>query len=242
MAKTSGMGMGLAVAGYNVANDIASLAIRGGPTALDMTGIDKSAFERIGGLLDGGIDLTGFLNDATDQLHPVVSGLVTTDRQAVLFLASTIGADAACLVGKQLDYTGTRGADGSLQFTMPHPANGFSLEWCDLLTAGYRTDTSGTNGTALDGAAASSTGWAAYLQVLALTGTNVVVTLEDSADNVSFATFTGSAFTSVTAARTVQRLQGGATATVRRYVRAVTSGTFTSAQFIVAFTRAPTAA
>lgn len=239
MAKQSGMGMGLAYAGYNLAGDIGSLSIRGGPAVLDVTSIDKSAMERIGGLLDGGIDLSGFLNDAAAQLHPVASTLPTTDRQAIVFLASTIGASAACMVGKQLDYSGTRAADGSLTFSLPHPANGYSLEWGKLLTAGYRTDTTGTNGASLDNTAASSTGWSAYLQVVALTGTNVVVTLQDSADNAAWATFTSSAFTSATAARTVQRIQGAAGSTVRRYVRAVSSGTFTSATFLVALTRNP---
>lgn len=240
MAKISGLGMGLALGGYDVANDIGALTIRGGPTPIERTGINQSAFERIGGLLDGGIDLTGFFNDAADRLHGVASALPPTDRQVIVFLASTIGAAAACLVGKQLDYGLARNADGALDLTIPHPANGYSLEWADLLTAGYRTDSSATNGTGLDGVAASSTGWAAYLQVLSLTGTNIVVTLEDSADNITYATFTGSAFTSVTAGRTVQRLAGASGTTVRRYVRAVTSGTFSSASFIVALTRRPT--
>lgn len=239
MAKQSGMGMGAVYGGYNLANDIGNLNIRGGPVLLEVTGIDKSAHERIGGLRDGAIDLGAFFNDATDQTHLVARSLPSTDRQVMVFLASTIGASAACMVGKQLDYNGTRGADGALDFAIPHPANGYGLEWTNLLTAGYRTDVAGTNGASLDGTAASSTGWSAYLQVTALTGTNVVVTLEDSADNAAFAVFTGSAFTSAVAARTVQRIEGAAGATVRRYVRAVSSGTFSSATFIVALTRRP---
>lgn len=239
MAKRSGLGMGAVYGGYDLANDIGNLAIRGGPALKERTGLDKSARERIGGLLDGGIDLGAFFNDATARAHPVFSAITASDRQMIVFLASTIGASAACLVGKELDYAGTRGADGALDYALSHPANGYGLEWCELLTAGIRTDTTATNGTAYNGSAASSTGWAAYLQVLDMTGTNVVVTLEDSADNISFATFTGSAFTSATADRTVQRLAGAAGSTVRQYVRAVTSGTFTSAPFIVALTRRP---
>jgi hypothetical protein len=239
MTKRSGLGMGAVYGGYDLANDIGNLTLGGGPALLEQTGINKSAHERIGGLLDGRIDLGAFFNDAVGQAHPVLSALPTTDRQMVVFLASTIGAVAGCLVGKQIDYSGTRGADGALMYSVPHPANGYGFEFANLLTAGYRTDTAGTNGASLDGAAASSTGWAAYLQVLALTGTNVVVTLQDSANDSAFATFTGSAFTSATAARTVQRIQGATGSTVRRYVRAVTSGTFSSATFIVALTRQP---
>lgn len=239
MAKSSGLGQGIAIGGYDLANDISTVNVRGGPAMLDATGIDKSAVERMGGLLDGGIDVTAFFNDAAARSHPIFAALPTADVHVCYFMASTIGADAACMVGKQLDYSGTRAADGSLTFSIPHVANGYGVEWSDLLTAGYRTDTSGTNGASLDGAAASSTGWAAYLQVIALTGTNVVVTLEDSADDASFAVFTSSAFTSATVARTVQRISGVTGATVRRYVRAVTSGTFSSATIIVALTRRP---
>ena len=239
MAKSSGMGMGAVYGGYDLANDIGALAIRGGPALLETTGINKSAHERIGGQLDGAIDLEAFFNDAAAQMHPVGSAITAADRQLIVFTASSIGAPAAAMIGKQLDYSGSRGSDGSLGYSLPHPANGYALEWGNLLTAGLRTDTSATNGTAHDGGAASSTGWSAYLQVIDVTGTNVVVTLEDSANNSAFAVFTSSAFTSATADRTVQRIQGAVGATVRRYVRAVTSGTFTSATFIVAFTRNP---
>lgn len=239
MSKRSGIGMGAAYGGYDLADDIGALTIGGGPAVIEVTPITKAAPERLGGLIDGHIDLDAFLDDAAGQMHVVGSALPTTDRQIIVFLASTIGASAACMVGKQLDYAPTRNADGALPITLPHPANGFGMEWCELLTAGYRTDTSGSNGTALDDGAATTTGWAAYLQVLDVTGTNVVVTLEDSANNIAFSAVTAGAFTSVTTDRSVQRITGAAGATLRQYVRVVTSGTFSSATFIVAVTRRP---
>jgi len=168
MTKRSGLGMGAVYGGYDLANDLGSLTIHGGPSPIILTGIDKSAFERIGGLLDGAIDLGAFFNDATARAHPVFSAITAADRQMIAFLASTIGASAACMIGKELDYAGTRAADGSLKYAVPHPANGYGLEWCELLTAGIRTDTTATNGTSLDSGLVpgTSTGWAAYLQVL----------------------------------------------------------------------------
>lgn len=241
MAKRGGLGMGAVYGGYDLANDLGSLTIHGGPAPLDVTPIDKSAHERIGGLFDGGIDLGAFFNDAAARAHPVFSAITASDRQMVVFLASSIGAAAVAMIGKQIDYAGTRGADGALDFSVPHPANGYGQEWCELLTAGIRTDTTGTNGASLDCGLVpgTSTGWSAYLQVLDMTGTNVVVTLEDSANNTDFATFTSSAFTSITTDRSVQRIAGAAGSTVRRYVRAVTSGVFSSAPFIVALCRHP---
>jgi len=71
----------------------------------------------------------------------------------------------------------------------------------------------------------------------AFTGTSVTATIQDSADNSTFATLTGGLrFTAATAAG-VQRLQGGRTATVRRYLRVATTGTFSSATFSVVFVR-----
>ena len=243
MAKSSGLGQGILIGGVDLSGDIGALGrVAGGPAPLDVTAINKSAHERIGGLLDGAIEYMAFFNDAAGAAHLSLRGLPTADVQIAYFMASTIGAEAACIVGKQLNYDPTRAADGSLTFAVSHPANGFGLEWCDLLTAGKRTDTTGTNGASLDGTAASTTGWAAYLQVTALTGTNVVLTIEDSADNAAWAAVTGGAFTSVTAAPGTQRITGAAGATLRRYVRAVSSGVFTSATFLVAIGRHPSGA
>lgn len=79
----------------------------------------------------------------------------------------------------------------------------------------------------------------AYLQVTALTGTDVTVHVQDSADNVTFADVTGLVFTATTAAGTWQRLATSNTATLRRYVRVATttSGGFTSATFGVVLVR-----
>lgn len=240
MAKSGALGMGILVGGVDLSGDVGEInEIGGGPSALTVTGIDKSAPERIGGLIDGRLNYTAYFNDAASAAHPTLSALPTTDVHIANFLASTIGAECACIITKQLGYDGTRAADGMLTFSVAGPANGYGLEWCDLLTAGLRTDTAGTNGTALDGTAATTTSWAAYAQVTALTGTNVVLTVEDSADNVSFAAVTSGAFTSVTAAPGYQRIEGAAGATLRRYVRVASSGTFTSATFLVAVTRHP---
>jgi hypothetical protein len=68
----------------------------------------------------------------------------------------------------------------------------------------------------------STDSWIADLHVPALDlggGTNVVVTLRDSADGVTFANVTSGAFTAVTLAGTSQRLS--ATGQIRRY-RAIT--------------------
>lgn len=84
----------------------------------------------------------------------------------------------------------------------------------------------------------------AYLQVFAFTGTDATVKIQDSADNASFADLAGAAFTQITTGTPqAQRLAIANTATVRRYVRAIsiTSGGFTSLAFGVMFNRNPIA-
>jgi hypothetical protein len=238
MAKTGGLGDNLYADGYNLSGDINALdKISGSVAPLDVTGIDKSAVERIGGQRDGSIDFTAFYNDATAQEHLRLSTLPTTDVSLMYCRGTALGSNAAMLVGKQLNYDMTRGQDGTLTLKVSAVANGYGLEWGQLLTAGQRVDTTGTNGTGVDFVTVSTAlGWQAYLHVFALTGTNVVLTLQDSADNAAFANLTGGAFTSATGIG-VQRLAGGATATVRRYLRVVSSGVFTSATFAVSFVR-----
>lgn len=87
--------------------------------------------------------------------------------------------------------------------------------------------------------AQSAYGAQAYLQVTAFTGTDVTVKIQDSADNSSFTDVTGLTFAQTTAAHTAQRIATANTATIRRYLRAVTvtSAGFTSATFAVTVVR-----
>ncbi|MGA5116851.1 hypothetical protein [Streptomyces pseudogriseolus] len=148
MAKTSGLGDNYYVGGYNVSGDINSLGkIGGGPNPLEFTGIDKSAYERKGGLRDGSIEFVSYFNPSAGQAHPVLAALPTTDIHTMYMRGTAIGNDAACLVGKQANYDGTRADDGGFTFQAQVLANGYGLEWGTQLTAGLRTDSSATNGT-----------------------------------------------------------------------------------------------
>ena len=95
---------------------------------------------------------------------------------------------------------------------------------------------SSTTGTGVDrGAPLASTafGLTAYIHNFSFTGTSVVVKIQDSADNATFADLTGAVFTTITTGATAERITIGTTATVRRYLRVVTTGTFTNFQFAV---------
>jgi hypothetical protein len=232
MAKQSGLGANLYAGGYDLSGDVQVVSnVGGGCGVLDVTGIDKSAYERIGGLRDGRVEMTTFFNPVS--AHPVLSTLPRTDVDVTYAHRTSIGSPAASLVAKQIGYEGTRANDGMFTFGISAQANSYGLVWGQLLTAGLRTDTVATNGTGLDTTASASFGWSAFLHLTAFTGTNVTVAIEDSADNITYAALSGGSFGALTGIGAVRIAGATSTATVRRYVRAVTSGTFTSATFAV---------
>lgn len=148
MAKQSGLGDGLLVDGINLSGDTGSLGrIGGGPNPLTITGIDKSAFERIGGQRDGGIEWSSWFNPASGAAHANLSTLPLTNRMITYQRGTTLGSPAACLIGKQINYDPTRGDDGAMTIALQSLANGYGLEWGRQLTAGTRTDTGAANGT-----------------------------------------------------------------------------------------------
>lgn len=243
MAKQSGLGDNLYIAGYDLSGDINSLGnIGGGPAPIEVTGIDKSAYERIGGLRDGRMQMTSYFNPGTvpDRAHARFKTLPTADVILAYFRGTTLGGPSANLVAKQINYDGNRGDSGEFTFAVEAQANGFGLEWGKSLTAGKRTDTTATNGSSVDfGTGSTAFGLQAYLHVFAFTGTSVTVKLQESSDDGgadAWADVTGGGFTAATGI-TSQRIATAAGQTVERYLRVATTGTFTNAVFAVSVVR-----
>lgn len=238
MAKQSGLGANYYLDQFDLSNDTNSFgSISKSLAPIEMTGIDKLAFERIAGQLDGDMKWISYLNPT--NAHTALSSLPRTDRIASYFHRATLGAPVASMVTKQTNYDPKRDADGKLLIDVDAVANASWLDWGYALTAGKRTDTVAANGTGVDLNAlgfgfttTASFGLQGYLHVFAFTGTSVTITIQDSADNVSFANVTGAVFTAVTGV-TKERIQTGRTQTVRRYLRVITAGTFSSVQFAV---------
>lgn len=151
MAKSSGLGDGLLVAGRDLSGDVQSLGkVGGGPALLDLTPISKYAHERIAALLSGEISFATFFNDATAQEHATLKGLPTTDIILMYLRGSTAGGVGAGIVGKQINYDFNRGADGMLTAAVQALSNGSPLEFGRQVTAGLRTDTGATAGTGVN--------------------------------------------------------------------------------------------
>lgn len=245
MPKQNGLGLEYWLSGFDLGNDIREFKMACPQALHDVTGIDKKAPERIGGLRDGSLDLTVFFNPAAGRAHPRFSTLPSTDQLSTIAVGTTLGNPVLSAWSKQINYDPARANDGMLTFAAQMQGNGYGFEWGQLLTAGKRTDGGATNGTGLDLGSVSPGAFGAqfYLQVFAFTGTSATVKVQHSDDNGGtdpYADLAGAAFTAVAAAPNWQRVPTAAIA-VKRWLRVVTTGTFSNVQFAVAGARNPVA-
>ena len=206
MAKRSGLGMEFYVGGFDLSGDTAALDTIAGPrTTFDVTAINKSAMERLHGLGNGQIDWTTFFNDASGQEHLALRGLVRIDINILALVGTTVGDPAAFLVAKQIDYPGSRGADGSFTLAPASLANAVPLEWGTLLLP--KTTVSGAGNSAREAGAASSTGLSAVIHCTAFDGTDYTATIQESSDNGGADAYaTLKAFAQITAVNTSERV------------------------------------
>lgn len=240
MAKETGLGAGYFLDGWDLSGDTRSLeTISKSVSLIEQTGIDKYAYERNAGQLTGAIDWTAYFNPT--NAHLTLEDLPRTNRNMMYMHKQTVlGTPCAFLSAKQLNYDPTRGADGSLTAGVASLSDTYWLDWGLSLTQGKRSDTGATNGTGVDFAnygMPAAFGFQAMLQVFSFTGTSVTFTIQSSSDNAvgdPYSAVAGGAFTVVSAAPTSERIQTGRTQAVERYLRVVTTGTFSQCTFTVA--------
>jgi hypothetical protein len=120
MAKESGLGFTAfsvddsAGVVKTIVNDIRSAEF-GTPIAVqDITGLDKSAIERLHLLADFTTAMTGVFNDATSQAHDTFTPLSNARTVTITHSGNTLANE--CLL---TDYGLTRGEDGSLMWSVP---------------------------------------------------------------------------------------------------------------------------
>lgn len=244
MAKQSGLGANLYLGAVDLSGDVGSVSSIASPRGVQVvTGLNKTAEERILTLRDGALAFAGFWNAAVGAVVPTLNALPRTDVLATVAIPSVagsfaVGDPAASLLGKQIDLTTTRGADGSLVLNSQILGNGEALEWGQLLTTGMQTFATGTvNGTSIDfGDTDTDFGASAYLHVFSVGSGTSTFTVADSANDTDFTAVTGMAFTAATGA-TSERIETAVDATIRRYVRIQKTGVSTSTVAVVVFVR-----
>lgn len=122
MAKESGIGFSVAVdaadtVAKTISNDITNLTISTPRGEQDVTGLDKSAHERILLLADANETLNGVFNDADDMSHEVFRTVPSTSVARTV--TNAISGQTLVLELLFTDYSLTRGGDGSLAWSAP---------------------------------------------------------------------------------------------------------------------------
>lgn len=121
MAKEAGFPMTISVddsAGMarDISNDINSCQISTPRAVQDVTGVDKSAMERIYLITDAQVTLNGAgFNDAADRAHAVMKTIASSTVVRTVTIALSGQTFAAEFVFT--DYNISRGADGALTWT-----------------------------------------------------------------------------------------------------------------------------
>lgn len=101
----------------DIRNDITNFQFATPRNVQDVTGIDKSAIERLLLLADFTITLNGVFNDATNLSHAVFKTVPSTSVARTV----SLGVSGQTLANECIftDYALTRAADGSLTWTAP---------------------------------------------------------------------------------------------------------------------------
>ena len=122
MAKESGLGMTVAIddsgtTARTISNDITSIDWATPREEQDITGLDKSARERLLLLADFTVSISGVFNDASNMSHAVFSTVPSTS----VARTTTLTISGQVLAGELFytDYAVARGGDGSLVWSAP---------------------------------------------------------------------------------------------------------------------------
>lgn len=184
----------------------------------------------LSGLGDGRFNTQGVWNPSlTDDEIPALDGVRTVITASPLGISS-IGDRAHMTRGYVEDYQPRSAQNDAVRFSSGIQASAGNYFGVVLHPLVARTTAADYTG--VDQAAQSGFGAVAFLHVTAFSGTNMTVTVEDSADNSNWGTL--QAFTQMTAVGSQSIDVSG---TVERYVRASLAGTFTSVTFAVSFAR-----
>lgn len=241
MAKRSGLGNRFYMQGVDASGDICALKSIASPMALlDFTSIDKSAMERKGGLRDGTMEFKSYFNPTAATSFHTFKTMPSTDVLVSYATGAVLGDDCANMIAKETNNEAEREDDGGFYFEVSAVANAYGLDWGNQLTAGVRTESTATNGTGVDfGTGSTSFGLQAYLHVTALASGSPTIKLQESSNDGggdAYVDVTGGTFGVVTAGQ-VLRLETTRALTVERYLRVVTTGTFSGLSFWVGVTR-----
>lgn len=122
MAKVAGFLTSLTVqdnglVARDITNDVTDIAFALNMNQLDISGLDKTAMERMNLRGDFSVSLNGIVNNAANKQHDVFKTIHLSTAVARQFVATTVAGPV--LTGTVLfeNYNVTPGADGSLKWS-----------------------------------------------------------------------------------------------------------------------------
>jgi hypothetical protein len=221
--KRAGKWARIFVDGYDLAVKISDI----GPLALTYDEIEVSGYTQdknyLAGQGDSPLTFQGYLDDTDNSTHEAFSTMASGDNPQVVTVAlgnnaaPAIGDPTASIRANQLDYTSTTTRSGAIVFSAalkPGPDLPV-LEWGVLLLDA--TVTADGSGTSVNNGGATTAGGSAYLHITGLSaGDTIAVTIEDSANNSTWATI--GTFTLDGSALGGERI--AIAGTIRQYTRA----------------------
>lgn len=111
-----------------IVNDVNDFKISTPMAVIDVTGVDKFAFERLLGLADASITLDGTFNGAANKSHAVFSTVPSTRVARLMTLVMNSATFAPTLLFT--DYALTRATGGALTWQSPGVlSNGVAPTW-----------------------------------------------------------------------------------------------------------------
>jgi len=105
----------------SIKNDVTSLTVSMPRAEADVTGLDKSAHERLLLLATVSVGLNGVFNDSADKSHDTFLTVPTTSvaRTVTLTVSGKTLDNPSVPEMLPTDYSLSRGADGSFNWTVP---------------------------------------------------------------------------------------------------------------------------
>lgn len=221
--------------GWNLGAYLQGFSPKFGVSLEDATVFGAVAKAYIAGLKDGSLSADGLWDGAQSAVDAIVQAALGNATKSLVAWwptgESAVGDPGYAMQSIETAYGVSSKVEGLVKTTAEFLASG-GIERVISLHP-LAPETAAGNGTTHDGGAASANGCSAYLHVTGFAGTSITVTLEHSVDGAAWTTL--GTFVAATAAGSSERI--AASGTVKRYVRAIWAGTFTTATFSVAFNR-----
>lgn len=230
MAFTHGSKAKVFLNGYDLTGYTTNVAQSGSADTADVSVLGNTAKAYVLGLQDGTMSLSGVLDGAAGQGDEILSGAIAAQAAAdnALYLpqGNVLGLPAYGMDSWQTAYEVTADVGDAAKWSASLQSNVGTERL--LVHHIFQAEGAGGNSTGVDyGSVSTTNGGVAYLHATA--GASLIVKVQDSADNSTFADI--GTFTTLNA-RGFQRL--AIAGTVRRYTRCLWTGTGT---FVMAFGR-----